>query len=140
VIGDTITDVGCSLKVYRSRYLTEVPVFDGVHRFLPGMCALAGARVGELPVAHRPRRHGRAKYGVRNRLWRGLRDLLGVRWLQSRWLNPGDVVEIESTAAAAGRINTQRRDGPAAARRDRSHRASSGPSGRARRKASTPSG
>ena len=86
VIGDTISDVGCSLKAYRREALEDLPLFVGAHRFLPALCQFRGARVAEVPVLHRPRRSGISKYGVGNRLFRGLRDLLGVRWLKSRLL------------------------------------------------------
>jgi len=55
-----------------------------VHRFLPALCVFRGARLAEVEISHRPRRHGVSKYGVGNRLWRGLHDLVGVRWLRSR--------------------------------------------------------
>jgi dolichol-phosphate mannosyltransferase len=87
VLGDTLTDIGCSLKVYRKSVLEGLPAFAGVHRFLPALCQFRGARVVELPVRHRPRLHGRSKYGVGNRLVRGIRDLFGVLWLRARLLN-----------------------------------------------------
>jgi hypothetical protein len=59
-----------------------------MHRFLPTLVRMAGYRLTEVPVAHRPRSYGRGKYGVNNRLWRGLRDTLGVRWLQDRHVRP----------------------------------------------------
>jgi glycosyltransferase involved in cell wall biosynthesis len=83
-IGDPITDIGCSFKAYRREALEGLPMFVGVHRFLPALCVFRGARLAEVPLAHRPRRHGISKYGVHNRLWRGLNDLIGVRWLKSR--------------------------------------------------------
>ena len=83
-IGDPITDIGCSFKAYRREALEGLPMFVGVHRFLPALCVFRGARLAEVPLAHRPRRHGVSKYGVHNRLWRGLNDLIGVRWLKSR--------------------------------------------------------
>lgn len=86
VIGDTITDVGCSLKAYRREALEDLPLFVGAHRFLPALCQFRGARVVEVPVRHRPRSRGVSKYGVGNRLFRGIRDMLGVRWLKSRML------------------------------------------------------
>ena len=86
VLGDHITDTGCSLKAYRRRAVEGIPLFTGAHRFLAGICEMRGARVVEIPVRHRPRRHGRSKYGVGNRLFRGIRDLIGVRWLRSRLL------------------------------------------------------
>ena len=85
-IGDTISDVGCSLKAYRREALEGIPLFAGAHRFLPALCQFRGARIAEVPVRHRPRRHGVSSYGVGNRLFRGIRDLFGVRWLKARTL------------------------------------------------------
>ena len=87
MIGDTITDIGCSFKAYRRSALESLPLFVGAHRFLPALCQLRGARLVEIPLAHRPRLHGVSKYGVSNRLWRGLYDLWGVRWLKSRLID-----------------------------------------------------
>ncbi len=87
VLHDSITDVGCSLKAYRTEFLRRIPVFNGMHRFLPALVAMAGARIREVPVNHRPRLHGESKYNIRNRLWRGIADLMAVRWLQKRWID-----------------------------------------------------
>jgi glycosyltransferase involved in cell wall biosynthesis len=87
VLGDTLTDIGCSLKAYRRSTLEGLPVFVGVHRFLPALCQFRGARVVEVPVNHRPRVRGISKYGVGNRLARGIHDLVGVLWLRARLLN-----------------------------------------------------
>jgi dolichol-phosphate mannosyltransferase len=84
VLGDGITDVGCSLKAYRSQLLRHVPMFQGMHRFLPALVLFQGGRVREIPVHHRPRRFGVAKYGIGNRLWRGLADLSAVAWMRRR--------------------------------------------------------
>jgi glycosyltransferase involved in cell wall biosynthesis len=86
VLGDPVTDIGCSFKAYRRDALEGLPMFVGAHRFLPALCVFRGARFAEVPLSHRPRRHGQSKYGVSNRLWRGLYDLVGVRWLKSRLL------------------------------------------------------
>ncbi|MCG8589069.1 MAG: glycosyltransferase [Proteobacteria bacterium] len=86
VVHDGVSDVGCSLRVMRADCLRRVRPFHGFHRFLPALLQLEGARVVEVPVSHRPRRYGRSKYGIRNRLLPGLVDLFGVRWLQSRAL------------------------------------------------------
>ena len=86
VLGDPLTDIGCSFKAYRREALVGIPLFTGAHRFLPALCMFRGARLVEIPLSHRPRRHGESKYGVGNRLWRGLYDLIGVRWLKSRML------------------------------------------------------
>ncbi len=93
VTGDSIHDVGCSLKAYRASWLRDLPRFNGLHRFLPCILELRGARLLEISVNHRPRIHGVSKYGVGNRLWRGLADLFGVRWLAARH------VALESYAA-----------------------------------------
>jgi glycosyltransferase involved in cell wall biosynthesis len=84
---ETVSDVGCSLRVMRASFLRRVKLYRGMHRFLPTLLRMEGARVIELPVSHRPRRHGRSKYGIANRLFVGLADVLAVRWMQSRRLD-----------------------------------------------------
>jgi glycosyltransferase involved in cell wall biosynthesis len=84
---DSVTDVGCSLRVMRASYLRRVKLHRGMHRFLPTLLRLEGARVVELPVRHRPRHHGRSKYGIANRLFVGLADTCAVRWMQRRRLD-----------------------------------------------------
>jgi dolichol-phosphate mannosyltransferase len=92
--GHRVTDTGCGLKAVRREALGRLPRFDGMHRFLPTLLAAGGARFVESRVSHRPRRHGRSKYGMWNRVFRGLRDTLGVRWLAHRRLDY-DVSEAE---------------------------------------------
>jgi len=94
VLDDGISDVGCSLKAYRTRVLKRLPPFHGMHRFLPALARMEGARITEMPVNHRPRRFGRSKYGIGNRLWRGIADLFGVWWLQRRWVAVKAVEEL----------------------------------------------
>ncbi len=86
--GDHIRDVGCSLRVFRREFLDDVPVFKGMHRFLPTLARMRGCRVTELPVNHRPRLKGVTKYGIGNRLWVGLADTFAVRWMQRRLVWP----------------------------------------------------
>lgn len=86
ISGDSIRDTGCSLKVFRTRVLRELPWFEGMHRFLPTLVRYRGGSVIELPVAHHPRRAGQSKYGIRNRAWRAFKDLLAVRWMRRRML------------------------------------------------------
>jgi glycosyltransferase involved in cell wall biosynthesis len=100
--GEAVTDVGCTLRVYRRDLVTAVPMFTGMHRFLPTLLRLAGARVRELPVHHRPRLHGVAKYGIHNRLWRGIVDLMAVRWMQRRWIDPRMVEEVGCATRRSG--------------------------------------
>jgi len=102
VTHETVTDVGCSLRAFRADCVRDIPLFRGMHRFLPTFARLRGHRIVEVPAAHRPRRYGRTKYGVNNRLWVGLLDTLWLRWLQERhvrpvvWLNSR---ELEAEAA-----------------------------------------
>jgi glycosyltransferase involved in cell wall biosynthesis len=84
--GESVTDVGCSLRVMRAAPLRRVKLFRGMHRFLPTLLRMEGATVMEVPVSHRPRIHGQSKYGIGNRLFTGLRDVFAVRWMQSRAL------------------------------------------------------
>jgi len=88
VLGDRVSDIGCSLRVVRARYLRRIKLYRGLHRFLPILLELEGARIAELPVRHRSRRFGRSKYGVTNRLAPALLDLLAVAWIQRRALPP----------------------------------------------------
>lgn len=82
--GRSVRDVGCSTRVARRELLTTLPVFDGYHRYLPTLLQARGGRLAELPVNHRPRAGGRSKYGIAGRLWRGVFDVVGVRWLLTR--------------------------------------------------------
>lgn len=84
ITGDRVTDSGCGVRVVRRAALVEVPVFNGMHRFLPTLLRGQGWRVIEHQVNHRERRAGVSKYGVGNRLWRGIRDCFGVRWYLRR--------------------------------------------------------
>jgi glycosyltransferase involved in cell wall biosynthesis len=85
--GETITDTGCSLKAYRTRFLRRIKMYKGMHRFLPTLLKMEGARVVEVPVNHQPRLAGKAKYGVWNRVFKSFRDLLAVRWMKSRHID-----------------------------------------------------
>jgi dolichol-phosphate mannosyltransferase len=86
VTGDRVHDTGCSLKVFRRRVIDRLQLFNGMHRFFPALALMHGFTVTEVPVRHHPRRHGTSKYGVGNRLFKGLYDLIAVRWMQSRIL------------------------------------------------------
>jgi glycosyltransferase involved in cell wall biosynthesis len=85
VTNESVTDVGCSLRAMRTEYVKRVRLFRNMHRFLPTLLRMEGAtKVIEMPVAHRERRYGVSKYGIGNRLWVGIVDLFGVRWMQAR--------------------------------------------------------
>lgn len=84
--GRTVRDVGCSLRVFYRECVEDIPVWKGMHRFIPTLVKMRGYRMTEIPVHHRPRKFGKTKYGVNNRLWVGLWDTFGVRWLQGRFV------------------------------------------------------
>lgn len=84
ITGDRISDSGCGARVVRREALAEIPVFNGMHRFLPTLLRGQGFTVLEQEVNHRERVRGVSKYGVHNRLWRGIRDCFGIRWYLQR--------------------------------------------------------
>ena len=85
LLGDAIRDTGCSLRVMKREIALALPLeFHGMHRFIPGMVRQMGCTVIEMPVHHRPRIAGKAKYGIRNRAIPGLIDCFAVRWMRKR--------------------------------------------------------
>ena len=91
---DGVTDSGCGLKVIRRDAFLALPFFDHMHRFLPALVQRQGGETVSVVVNHRERSGGASKYGINDRLWVGLIDMLGVWWLQRRTLSPV-VSEIE---------------------------------------------
>jgi len=87
VTQDGVHDTGCMLKAFRREALGRLPLYRGMHRFLPALLRMEGFRVGEVPVHHRPRQAGQSKYGNWSRLWTGLGDLWAVRWMARRRLD-----------------------------------------------------
>lgn len=85
---DDCPDTGCSLKLFPRDAFLELPRFNHLHRFLPALFQRAGFSVINVPVNHRERLHGVSKYGVSNRLWTGIVDMLGVMWLIRRPCHP----------------------------------------------------
>jgi len=81
---ETIHDSACSLKVYKRRCLEQLPLFEGMHRFMPTLVKMQGYKVIEVPISHHPRYAGQAKYGVWNRVFKAFFDLLAVRWMKKR--------------------------------------------------------
>jgi len=84
LLDDGIRDTGCALKLFRRDAFLRLPWFDHMHRFLPALMQRDGIGVITVNVNHRPRMGGQTKYGVHNRLWVGIVDLIGVMWLQRR--------------------------------------------------------
>lgn len=85
--GRTVTDTGCSLKIMRADMAKRLPMFGGMHRFLPTLMQMEGARIVEMQVNHRPRRHGVSKYGTLDRAIAGSYDLIAVRWMRKRHID-----------------------------------------------------
>lgn len=83
---ETIHDSGCTFRAFRRECLRGLVLYRGFHRFVPTLLRLQGYRVVEVPVNHRPRRFGRSKYGVLNRVFGATVDLLVVRWMKRRRL------------------------------------------------------
>ena len=79
VLGVDFRDSGCNLRVFKRSVLKLLPAFDGLHRFMPILAHGGGAIVREMPVAHHPRVAGLSKYGILNRLGRGISGLALVR-------------------------------------------------------------
>ena len=85
ILRENIRDTGCTLKAFRAEWARELPMqFRGMHRFIPALLAMAGARIAEIPVHHRPRAAGTSKYTNWGRLKESLWDLWAVRWMQKR--------------------------------------------------------
>lgn len=84
---ETIHDTGCSLKIMRADMLKKIKMFKGLHRFLPTLMRLEGARVKEIKVNHRQRIHGKSKYTNLKRAQEGFYDLMSVRWMIKRYIN-----------------------------------------------------
>ena len=84
VLHDGIRDSGCGIKGFRRECVVHLVPFNGLHRFLAVFMRAQGRSIVECPVTHHPRHAGTSKYGINNRLWRGLYDLVGVTWLRKR--------------------------------------------------------
>jgi len=88
LLRDATPDTGCGLKLFRRDLFLDLPAFDHMHRFLPALVRRQGGSTVSVEVNHRPRERGRSNYGVFDRLWVGIVDLLGVMWLMRRAKNP----------------------------------------------------
>ncbi len=94
VLRDSAPDSGCGLKAGRAEVLKRVPYFNGTHRFLPALVKQEGFGTIHVEVVDRPRMHGSSHYGIWDRGFRGLFDLIGVAWLQRRRKNMPIAEEI----------------------------------------------
>lgn len=85
LLGDGTPDTGCGIKLFSRDVFMDLPRFDHMHRFLPALFQRQGSRVISVPVSHRERMRGTSKYGMLNRLWVGIVDIVGVMWLRKRY-------------------------------------------------------
>ena len=87
VTGVKLHDYGCSLKAYRSELVADMNLYGELHRFLPALASIEGAKITEIPVRHHARRHGKSKYGL-GRTFRVLMDLLTVFFMKKFLTQP----------------------------------------------------
>ncbi|WP_026450697.1 glycosyltransferase family 2 protein [Aequorivita capsosiphonis] len=84
---DGMDDTGCPLKVIKTDYAKRIPMFEGLHRFLPAMILLQNGKVIQIPVKHFPRMAGTPKFGVWNRLLGPLMDCFAYLWMKKKYIN-----------------------------------------------------
>ncbi len=84
---DGMDDTGCPLKVIKTDYAKRIPMFKGLHRFLPAMILLQNGSVLQVPVKHFPRIAGTAKFGLWNRLIGPLIDCFAYLWMKKKYIN-----------------------------------------------------
>lgn len=85
--GDGMDDTGCPLKVIKTEYAKRIPMFKGLHRFLPAMILLQNGKIVQIPVKHFPRMAGTAKFGLWNRLFGPLMDCFAYLWMKKKYIN-----------------------------------------------------
>jgi dolichol-phosphate mannosyltransferase len=97
VLGQSIKDTGCSVRIFPREMAMRLPSFQGVHRFLGPLLLREGCRVVQVPVTHRPRIRGKSHYHFGNRSLRVMVDLLGVAWLLRRTIQ----IEVDPATQAS---------------------------------------
>lgn len=108
LLGDTIIDTGCSLRVMKREIALRLPLeFRGMHRFIPLTARQLGYVVIEVPVSHRQRYTGAPKYGIWNRALPGLVDCFAVRWMRSRRTSVEYQIVERSTPSPPRRAESQ---------------------------------
>jgi glycosyltransferase involved in cell wall biosynthesis len=114
VLGQSIRDTGCSVRIFPRDVALRLPLFQGMHRFFGPLLLREGCKVVQVPVHHRPRPHGVSHYNLRNRSLKVIVDLLGVAWLLRRPIR-FEVVSAwdDATVDAGPRVSAsaQRRTG-----------------------------
>jgi glycosyltransferase involved in cell wall biosynthesis len=96
--GVHLHDHNCGLKAFRREVMHEIRLYGELHRFVPVLAAAKGFRTGEVIVKHRPRKHGKSKYGL-SRLSKGLLDLLTVKFIVGYGQRPQHLLGTVGLAA-----------------------------------------
>ncbi|HEY3779225.1 MAG TPA: glycosyltransferase family 2 protein [Rhizomicrobium sp.] len=94
LLDDGAADVGCGLKAFQREAYLALPYFDHMHRYLAALMLREGYEVRFVDVGHRPRLHGRSKYGVWDRFLVGVQDIFGVLWLKKRYCGAVEAMEL----------------------------------------------
>ncbi len=84
---DGMQDTGCPLKIIHTSYAKRMPLFKGMHRFLPALTLMLGGQVKQIPVRHFPRTKGESKFHLSNRLVAPFVDCFAYRWMKSRYVD-----------------------------------------------------
>jgi dolichol-phosphate mannosyltransferase len=98
ILRDGTRDTGCGLKAFRRDVFLRLPYFDGLHRFLPALMRREGVGIDYVDVVDRERGHGLSNYGMWDRLWVGILDLMGVWWLIRRKRRVPQISEVKLDA------------------------------------------
>jgi dolichol-phosphate mannosyltransferase len=112
VLGQSVRDTGCSVRIFPREIALRLPAFRGVHRFLGPLLLREGCRVIQVPVGHRPRGFGKSHYHWGNRSIRVVEDLIGVAWLLRRPVHyriesmskPPEAPELAARILERGRV------------------------------------
>ncbi|WP_281323768.1 glycosyltransferase family 2 protein [Flavobacterium sp. IMCC34518] len=84
---DGMDDTGCPLKIIRTDMAKRIPMFNGLHRFLPAMILLQNGKIKQTPVRHFPRIAGLSKFNLWNRLLGPLQDCFAYLWMKKKYIN-----------------------------------------------------
>lgn len=84
---DGMSDTGCPLKIIRTEFAKKIPMFKGLHRFLPAMILLQNGKIKQVPVRHFPRTAGKTKFGIANRLLGPLSDCFVYLWMKRKYIS-----------------------------------------------------
>jgi glycosyltransferase involved in cell wall biosynthesis len=84
---DGMDDTGCPLKIIRTDIAKRIPMFNGLHRFIPAMVLLQKGRILQVPVRHFPRTAGKSNFNLWNRLLGPLMDCFAFLWMKKKYIN-----------------------------------------------------